>query len=186
MTWSQSQLPWVFVLPPVERGAGICLWGRSWWMGWLALRGPREQQRPPGLTRNSLDPCGLPLTPPAHPAPASVTPSKRPWGLEGLSLWRPLEGSWGFPGGASGKEPARQCRRRRRRGFDPQIGKIPWRRAWQPTPVFLPGESCGQRSLAGYGPWGGRVGHDRSDLARKDPTSPCGELPRNPSLSPRS
>ena len=34
------------------------------------------------------------------------------------------------------------------------VGKIPWRRAWQPTPVFLPGESRGQRSLAGYSPWG--------------------------------
>ena len=33
-------------------------------------------------------------------------------------------------------------------------GLIPWRRAWQPTPVFLPGESHGQRSLAGYSPWG--------------------------------
>ena len=39
-------------------------------------------------------------------------------------------------------------------GFDPWIGKIPWRRAWQPTPVFLPGESLGQRSLVGYSPWG--------------------------------
>ena len=34
------------------------------------------------------------------------------------------------------------------------FGKIPWSRKWQPTPVFLPGESCGQRSLAGYSPWG--------------------------------
>ena len=41
------------------------------------------------------------------------------------------------------------------------MGKIPWRRAWQPTPVFLPGKSHGQRSLAGYSPWGHRrVGHD--------------------------
>ena len=40
--------------------------------------------------------------------------------------------------------------RRRRWGFDPWVGKIPWRRAWQPTPVFLPGESHGERSLAGY------------------------------------
>jgi len=40
-------------------------------------------------------------------------------------------------------------------------GKIPWRRAWQPTPVFLPGESHGQRSLVGYSPWGGkRIGHN--------------------------
>ena len=45
-----------------------------------------------------------------------------------------------------------QCRRQRRHGFDPWVGKIPWRRAWQPTPVFLPGESHGQRSLAGYAP----------------------------------
>ena len=38
--------------------------------------------------------------------------------------------------------------------LDPWVGKIPWRRKWQPTPVFLPGESHGQRSLVGYGPWG--------------------------------
>ena len=38
------------------------------------------------------------------------------------------------------------CKRHR---FDPWVGKIPWRRAWQPTPVFLPGESHGQRNLAG-------------------------------------
>ena len=38
--------------------------------------------------------------------------------------------------------------------FDPWVGKIPWRREWQPTPVFLPGEFHGQRSLAGYSPWG--------------------------------
>ena len=39
-------------------------------------------------------------------------------------------------------------------GFAPWVRKIPWRRAWQPTPVFLPGESHWQRSLAGYSPWG--------------------------------
>ena len=55
-------------------------------------------------------------------------------------------------GGASGKEPGCQCRRSKRRGLDPWIGKIPWRRARQPTPVFLPGQSHGQRSLAGYSP----------------------------------
>ena len=38
--------------------------------------------------------------------------------------------------------------------FDPWVGKIPWRRACQPTPLFLPGESHGQRSLEGYSPWG--------------------------------
>ena len=43
-----------------------------------------------------------------------------------------------------------QCRWRRRRRFDPWVRKIPWRRAWEPTPVLLPGESHGQRSLVGY------------------------------------
>ena len=38
--------------------------------------------------------------------------------------------------------------------FDPWVRKITWRRKWQPTPVFLPGESHGQRNLADYGPWG--------------------------------
>ena len=41
-----------------------------------------------------------------------------------------------------------------RPGFDPWVGKIPWRRKWQPTPVFLPGESHERRSLVGYSPWG--------------------------------
>ena len=38
-------------------------------------------------------------------------------------------------------------------GLIPGVKKIPWRQAWQPTPVFLPGKSHGQRSLAGYNPW---------------------------------
>ena len=59
----------------------------------------------------------------------------------------------GFPGGTRDKEPACQCRRRETFGFDPGVGKIPWRPAWQPTPVFLPGESHGQRSLGGCSPW---------------------------------
>jgi len=68
----------------------------------------------------------------------------------------------GFSGSTS-KEPACQCRRLKRCRLDPWVRKIPWRRAWQPTPVFLPGESHGQRSLAGYSPWGHRVGHNWSD-----------------------
>ena len=60
----------------------------------------------------------------------------------------------GFPGGSSGKEPACQCRRRKRHRFDPWVRKILWRRAWQPTSVLLPGESHGPRSLVGCSPWG--------------------------------
>ena len=58
--------------------------------------------------------------------------------------------TWGFPGGTSGKEPTCQCRRQKRLWFDPWVRKISWRRVWQPTPVFLPEESHGQRSLAGW------------------------------------
>ena len=50
------------------------------------------------------------------------------------------------------KNTPANARRRKKRGFDPWAGKIPWRKAWQPTPVFLPGESRGQRSLAGCSP----------------------------------
>ena len=60
----------------------------------------------------------------------------------------------GFPGGISGMEPAYQCRRQKRCRIDLWVGKIPWSRKCQPTPVFLPEESHGQRKLAGYGPQG--------------------------------
>ena len=46
------------------------------------------------------------------------------------------------------------CLQCRRPGFNPWVGKIPWRRKWQSTPVPLPGKSHGQRSLTGYSPWG--------------------------------
>ena len=65
--------------------------------------------------------------------------------LIGLSWW------------LSAKEPICQCRRF---GFNPWVGKIPWRRKWQPTPVFLPRKSHQQRSLAGYSMGLQRVGHD--------------------------
>ena len=63
-------------------------------------------------------------------------------GVQGLSWWH------------SGKEPTCQYRRHKRSSSDSWVHKIPWSRKWQPTPVFLPGKSHGQRSLAGYGPWG--------------------------------
>ena len=67
--------------------------------------------------------------------------------LIGLSWWL-----------SSKKKIYLQCMRSR---FDPWIGKIPWRRKWQPPPVFLPGKSHGQRILEGYSPWGHkRVRHN--------------------------
>ena len=67
----------------------------------------------------------------------------------------------GLPQGLSSKDFHLRGREHRRLGFNPWVGKIPWRRAWQPTPVSLPGQrilalSRGQRSLVGYSPWGGK------------------------------
>ena len=62
----------------------------------------------------------------------------------------------GLPGGTSGKESACQGRRSKRPGFHPWVGRTAWRRKWQHTPVLLPGESHGQKSLVGYSPRGGK------------------------------
>ena len=68
----------------------------------------------------------------------------------------------GFPGGSDGKESTCSSGKP---GLIPGSGKIPWRRTWKATPVFLPGESHGQRSLAHYSPWGRRES-DRTEWAR--------------------
>ena len=67
------------------------------------------------------------------------------------------KGNMGFPGFSNGKESTCSVGNPR---FDPSLGKIPWRRKWQPTPVLLPAEPHGQRSLEGYNPWG----HKESDM----------------------
>ena len=77
-----------------------------------------------------------------------------------LQLYEVLKHSEGLPRWLSGKESACRCKRYRRCGFDPQVGKLPWRRKWQPTPVFFPAKSHGQRSLVGYSPYG----HKESDM----------------------
>ena len=80
-----------------------------------------------------------------------------------LQIWHCSQPGWGvvrervdtykgFTDGASGKEHA--CQSRERHEFDPWVEKILWRRSQQPTPVFLPGESYGQGSLAGHSPQG--------------------------------
>ena len=63
-------------------------------------------------------------------------------------------------GGSDGTSICLQCRRPR---FDPWVGKIPWRRKWQPTPVLLPGKFHGWRNLIGYSPWG----HKESDTTER-------------------
>ena len=76
--------------------------------------------------------------------------------LHSLSLFLVLSLTYGAPvecRGIPGGSGSKQCLQCKRPGFEPWVGKIPWRRAWQPTPEFLL-ESHGQRSLAGYSPWG--------------------------------
>ena len=70
----------------------------------------------------------------------------------------------GLPRWLSGKNPPANARRHEKCCFNPLVRKIPWRRAQQPTPVFLLGKSHGQRNLVGYSPWGHRVGHEWSNL----------------------
>ena len=65
----------------------------------------------------------------------------------------------GFSGGAMVKNPPANAGDKRC-GFHPWVRKIPWRREWQSTSVFLPVKSYGQRSLVGYSPWG----HKESDM----------------------
>ena len=75
----------------------------------------------------------------------------------------------GFPRGTRGKEYACHCRRWNRRRFHPQVGKMPWRRKWQPAPVLSPGKNHGQRSLEGYSP----RGHKELDMTEQltDPST---------------
>ena len=80
-----------------------------------------------------------------------------------LTYWSSVSPSvkWEYPHTAvnnkerwhSGKESACQCRRQKKCRFNPRVGKILWRMKWQPTPVFLPGEFHGQKSMVGYSPW---------------------------------
>jgi len=68
-----------------------------------------------------------------------------------------LKDDKGLPQWLISKKSACQCRRRK---FNLWVGKIPWRREWQHSPVFLPGRFHGQRSLAGYSPGVTRVRHN--------------------------
>ena len=92
----------------------------------------------------------------------------------------------GHPGGSSGKESTCQCRRCKGLGFNPWLGKIPCRRAWQPTPVFLPGESAWTEESGRLQSMGlQRVGHDWRDLACTHTWTLTGSILSRPKVTPR-
>ena len=99
---------------------------------------------------------GLVLTTSAKTLCPNKVPFTGPGGYEFGGVRFTLELPWWL----SSKEPACNAGAAGSRGFDPWVRKIPWRRAWQPTPGYLPEESHGQRNVVGYSPWG----HKESDM----------------------
>ena len=112
---------------------------------WVAMPSSRDLPdtgiEPTSLMPPELQVGSLPLEPPRKPL-LLIWYNKHILCLIGLN---------GLPWWFSGKDSACQCRRPR---FDPGVRKILWRRKWQPTLVFLPEKSHGQRNLVGYSPWG--------------------------------
>ena len=106
--------------------------------------GQRAQDGPSGLILTRLQGgSGMVL-------PRQSKKADSRWCTSGSRFWPVLWCYKGFPGDASAEKPACQSKRCKLHGFDSWVGKISWRRAQQLTPVFLPEESHGQRSLVGY------------------------------------
>ena len=152
MHWRRQWQPTPVFLPEESQGRG------AWWASVYGVAQSRTRLKRLGGSSSSLE-----LTAAFFISAAPLTQC----GLHGfnqLRLTRCLIKSGtlfetdiyslGFLADASGKESACQRRRSKRCIFDPWVRKVPWRRTWQFTSVFLPGESHGQRSPVGYSPWG--------------------------------
>ena len=138
---SRTRLHFHFSLSCIGKGSGnplqySCLEhprdGRAWWAAVYHVAQSRTQ--PKRLSSSSL----------LHRTPRN---------------FKDLKNLFGLPGWLSDKEST--CQAGDMSSFHPWVEKFPWRRKWQPTPLFLPEISHGQRSPAGYSPWGcKRVWHD--------------------------
>ena len=156
-------LQWCLILcnsmdcsPPGSSVHGILQARILEWVAMPCSRGssqPRDQTQVSRIAADSL-PCEPPWKPMNTGVGCPIPPSGDLPDL-GIKLESPAlqmdSCNPGFPDSSVGKESTPQCRRT---GFDSWVGKIPWRRKWQPTPVFWPGEFHGQRSLVSYSPWG--------------------------------
>ena len=129
----------------------VFFWSHIDFLTWVSMTAWRRGQ--PGWSTSQSGP-GMVRRPEghetSHPLPTSTSWRACPAQLIVLFYKIPFITNWAYLV-AQRQRIRLQCRRP---GFGPWVRKIPWRRAWQPTPVFLPGESHGQRSLAGYSPWG--------------------------------
>ena len=126
--------------------AGLCFRPRGSVKRWSATFSPETRPLPssPGILTLLGHQC--------HPGGPEEVPFKCPRAVTQRDL---SVNSW-----RSGEESACQCGRHRSLGFLPWLRKIPWGRKWLPSPVFLPGKSYGQKSLAGCNPRDCRVRHD--------------------------
>ena len=129
-------------------------------LGRLSLTAP-EATPPSPLPASGAGPpssacgCATPFVPPSSPWVSlpglpSLSFVQNSFNSFNLNIFVTLFLIKGLPWWLRGYSVCLHCRRP---GFDPCVGKIPWRRKWQPTPVLLPGESHGWRSLVGYSLW---------------------------------
>ena len=154
----------------MSRGVGfiavdlLCLRGSiSTCLVSVSLPHPRPKQRP-------------------HQETACYRQNKETGKYEGECLYPCVWNGSGFPREVRGKKPARQCRGHKRLEFDPWVRKIPWRRAWQPAPVFLgfPGGSAGKESACNVGDLNSVAGLGRSPGEGKGNPLQCSCLENPP------
>ena len=153
LNWTVLGRRWLWTLPEIKRRCWKC-------QSWLYSRGFPGGSVVKNLPANAGDIRDVSLMA-TH---SSILAYRIPWteepgGLLSMGSQRVRHNLVIEPRWDSGKESCR-CRRPKRLEFNPWVRKIPWSRKWQPTLVFLPRECHGQRSLAGYSPWGRQVGHD--------------------------
>ena len=165
------------IFPKTEAGCFTCSFTRP-----LTQRLCQQRTRQNWKTRRLETRLAIRPHPPRPAIPSTQPPThlskRRRWqvmcwrAIFNISKWVPqitCNRKWvtlwfsGFPRWLSGKESTCWCRSYRRHGFDPWVGKIPWRRKGQSASVFLPGESHGERSQAGYSPWS----HKESDMTEQ-------------------
>ena len=170
--WHHGNQSWIFIGRTDAEAETPILWppdAKNWLIGKDPDAGKDWRQEEKGTTEDEMVAWHYQLY--GHEFEQAPGVGDGQGSLACCSLWgRRIGQDWatelnwlcymGFPGGSDGKESACDAG---------DIDLIPWRKEWLPTPVFLPGESHGQRSLVGYSPWGCK----ESDVTERLTLSPC-------------